>query len=206
MNKPFITLPTLTLKSLFDYSINTYAERPAVQFVDGEVIRYKELAEKVKIIQDMLQKYGIRRGDKVALYSENMPNWSAIYFAVATMGAVIVPILPDFHTSEAIHIANHAECKAAFISQKLFEKMLDETQPPAMNLLVIVDKLKVLEKLSAPSAVEKAIQKGGEQLTKAMDKLGKEPTEKKSLSIDEDDLAAIIYTCLLYTSPSPRDS
>ena len=194
MSKPFITLPTLTLKSLFDYSISTYAERPAVQFVDGEAISYKELAEKVKTIQDMLQEYGIRKGDKVALYSENMPNWSAIYFAVTTMGAVIVPILPDFHTSEAMHIAIHAECKAAFISQKLFETMLDEIQPPTLNLLVIADRLFVLKKLSTPSAVEKVLQKGGEHISKAMDKLSKEPAEKKETIIEEDDLAAIIYT------------
>ncbi|MEA3455763.1 MAG: AMP-binding protein [Campylobacterota bacterium] len=194
MSKPFITLPTLTLKSLFDYSISTYAERPAVQFVDGEAISYEELAKKVKTIQEMLQEYGIRKGDKVALYSENMPNWSAVYFAVATMGAVIVPVLPDFHTSEAMHIAIHAECKAAFISQKLFETMLDETQPPTMNLLVIVDELKILEKLSTPSTVDKVLQKSGEQLTKAMERLSKEPAEKKPISIEEDDLAAIIYT------------
>lgn len=194
MSKPFITLPTLTLKSLFDYSISTYAERPAVQFVGEEAISYQELAEKVKTIQDMLQEYGIKKGDKVALYSENMPNWSAIYFAVTTMGAVIVPILPDFHTSEAMHIAIHAECKAAFISQKLFETMLDETQPPTLNLLVIADRLFVLEKLSTPSTVEKVLQKGGEHISKAMDKLSKEPAEKKETVIEEDDLAAIIYT------------
>ena len=194
MGKTFITLLSLTLKELFDHSIAAYGNRPAVQFAGENPITYQELAQQVEKIQEMLQKYGIRQGDKVALFSENMPNWSAVYFAVTTMGAIIVPILPDFHTSEAMHIANHAECKAAFISQKLFETMLDETQPPSMNLLVIVDELKVLEKLSSPSAVEKVIQKGGEQLTKAMDKLSKEPTEKKPTTVKEDDLAAIIYT------------
>ena len=194
MEKTFISLPSLTLKSLYDHSIATYSDRPFVQFSGEEPITYRQFSQQVEEIQEMLKKYGIRQGDKVALFSENMPNWSAVYFAVTTMGAIIVPILPDFHTSEAMHIANHAECKAAFISQKLFESMLDETQPPTMNLLVIVDELKVLEKLSTPSTVEKVIQKSGEQLTKAMDKLGKEPTEKKPTSIEEDDLAAIIYT------------
>jgi long-chain acyl-CoA synthetase len=142
----------------------------------------------------MLRIYGIKPGDRVALYSENMPNWSAIYFAVTTMGAVIVPILPDFHTSEAMHIAIHAECKAAFISQKLFEVMLDETQPPAMNLLVITDHLTILKKLSTPSTVDKVLKKGGEQLSKAMEKLGKEHKGDEETIIDEEDLAAIIYT------------
>ena len=194
MDKEFIKLSKLTLKALFDYSIAAYAERPVVQFVDDEPITYRQLGQNVEIIQEMLREYGIKPGDRVALYSENMPNWSAVYFAVTTMGAVIVPILPDFHTSEAMHIAVHAECKAAFISQKLFETMLDETQPPAMNLLVILDKLHILKKLSTPSRMDKVIQKSGEQLNKAMEKMGKEKKEEQEHVTEEDDLAAIIYT------------
>jgi len=193
MNKTFIKLPELTLKALFDYSVATYENRPVVQFVDGEPISYKQMAQNVEIIQEMLQAYGIMPGDRIALYSENMPNWSAVYFAVTTMGAVIVPILPDFHTSEALHIAVHAECKAAFISQKLFETMLDETQPPSMSLLVILDKLHVLEKLSIPSKIDKVLQKGGEQFSRAMEKFSKDKKEDE-IKIKEEDLAAIIYT------------
>ncbi len=195
MGKPLIHLPKLTLKALFEYSTENYADRPAVQFVDGHhLMTYTALEQKVLKIQEMLDAYDIHPGDRVALYSENMPNWSAIYFAVTTMGAVIVPILPDFHTSEAMHIANHAECKAAFISQKLFETLLDEKQPPAINLLVIADKLTVLTKLSTPSKMDKMLQMGGEQLNKAMEKLGKEKKEEEAYIPEEDDLAAIIYT------------
>ena len=172
MEKAFIKLPELTLKALFEYSVKTYKSRPAVQFAGGEPVRYIQLAQNVENIQKMLHAYGIKAGDRVALYSENMPNWSAVYFAVTTMGAVIVPILPDFHTSEALHIATHAECKAAFISQKLFQTMLDETQPPTMNLLVITDTFTILEKLSISSSMDHVIKKGGEQFSKAMEKLG----------------------------------
>lgn len=194
MQKPFIELPTLTLQALFDYSVKTYAQRPAVQFVDEKPISYKELHQKVLSIQKILKEHGIKQGDKVALFSENMPNWSAIYLAVTTMGAVIVPILPDFHTSEAVHIAIHAECKAAFISQKLFETLLDETQPPSMKLLVIADNLHILEKLSTESKIDTVLEKSGEKLNKAMDKLGKNDKVSQKVDIKEDDLAAIIYT------------
>ncbi len=194
MSKPSITLSKLTLESLLAYSTKEYKELPFVQFIDDDPITYGEFAQKVAQTQDILYMYGIRKGDKVALYSANMPNWSIIYFAVTTMGAVIVPILPDFHISEAIHIASHSECRAAFISQKLFESLLDERQPPILNLLVIVDELLVLEKLSTPSKVEQVLQKSEEQISKAMDKLGGESDSKKECMIEEDDLAAIIYT------------
>jgi len=194
MQKPFIELPKLTLQLLFKYSIESYADRPAVRFVDGDTVSYRGLSEKVHEIQEVLQAHSIKRGDKVALYSENMPNWSAVYFAVTTMGAVIVPILPDFHTSEALHIAIHAECKAAFISQRLFETLLDETQPPFMQLLVITDDLKVLHKLSRRSKMGKVLEKGEEQFNKAMGKLGKSEKIDEAPIIGEEDLAAIIYT------------
>ena len=194
MDKEFIKLPELTLKALFDYSVATYANRPLVQFVDDEAITYRQFAQNVEIIQEMLREYGIKPGDRVALYSENMPNWAAVYFAVTTMGAVIVPILPDFHTSEAMHIAIHAECKAAFISQKLFETMLDETQPPTLSLLVILDRLFVLKKLSVPPKMDKVMKKGEEQFNRAMEKMGKNKKEEEVIVIKEDDLAAIIYT------------
>ena len=191
MNKPLIQLPELTLKALFDYSIENYGDRPALGQVDGECMSYAEFASKVAQVQQQLRSHGIRRGDKVALYSENMPNWGVVYFAVTTMGAVIVPVLPDFHPSEAMHIANHAECKAAYISQKLFEAVLDEVKPPAMRLIAHTNTLEVLEKLSVPSKVDMAMQKGEEQLNRAMGKLGR---ENDTAPIKEDDLAAIIYT------------
>ncbi len=189
MSKPFIELPTLTLKALFENSIESYGDKLAMRVVDEEGMSYAEFGAKVKEVQSMLLDYGVRKGDKVAIYSTNTPNWPVVYFAVTTMGAVIVPILPDFHTSEAMHIAEHAECKAAFVSQKLFETMLDEIQPPEMNLLVVLDDLTILEKLSTRSKVEKVMQKGGDQLNKAMEKLGKD-----SYEVGEEDLAAIIYT------------
>ncbi len=189
MSKAFIKLPSLTLKALFDNSIENYSDQLALCIVGEDGMTYKDFAEKVHEVQLLLGEYGIRKGDKVALYSTNMPHWPVVYFAVTTMGAVIVPILPDFHTNEAMHIAVHAECKAAFVSNKLFQTMLDETQPPSMNLLVELDDLGVLKEFSVPSKVDQVMQRGEEQFTKAMGKLGKE-----SIEVAEDDLAAIIYT------------
>lgn len=189
MSKPFIELPTLTLKALFENSVTSYGDKLALAILDGEEMSYTAFGVKVQKVQEMLREYGIRKGDKVAIYSTNMPNWPVVYFAVTTMGAIIVPILPDFHTSEALHIANHAECKAAFVSQRLFETMLDEHQPPSLSLLVILDELKILEQLSSPSKVDRVMQKSGEQLNRAMERLGKESSD-----VMEEDLAAIIYT------------
>jgi long-chain acyl-CoA synthetase len=61
---------------------------------------------------------GIRKGDRVAILSGNMPNWCIAYFAITGIG-VVVPILPDFHPGEVTNILQHSGCKAVFVSQKL---------------------------------------------------------------------------------------
>lgn len=191
ISRPLKALPALTLKALFDYSVENYPERPALGLVCGEMITYAQFSHQVAEIQELLISNGIRRGDKVALYSENMPNWAIAYFAVTAMGAVIVPVLPDFHPSEALHIATHAECKAAFISKKLIEALLDEAHPPELTLVVETDTLAVLADLSSPDRVGLALQKGEKHLKSALGRLGR-PSENEP--VGEEDLAAIIYT------------
>lgn len=208
MNKQFIELPSLTIKALFEHSIAAYADKPALSKVDDTPMTYSELKEDVVIVREFLKAYGIRRGDKVALYSENMPNWGIVYFAVTTMGAVIVPILPDFHESEVRHIIRHAECKALFLSEKLFDTIYNEYMAE-LTLVVRINTLEVIEELSSPNKVGIALRKGEETFRQiksaAMSKFLKEKVSQEQPEgedaevceddqVCEDDIAAIIYT------------
>lgn len=160
----------LTLKSLMDYSLANFADNNAVSFVDGNPMTYKELGVGIDAMAALLQSYGLKKGDKVALYCQNMPNWVAAYFSVVSYGMVIVPILPDFTAEEFENVIQHSESKVLFVSEKLKERALSVDLGP-IKAIVSVDKLELLsgepvEKLAAPSAVE----------------------------VEEADIAAIIYT------------
>lgn len=85
-----------TLKNLLEQSVEKYANRPALGRVDEETITYKQLGEKAQTFSKVLYECGIMQGDRVAILSENDPNWGIAFFAITTMGAVAVPILPDF--------------------------------------------------------------------------------------------------------------
>ncbi len=67
----------------------------------------------------MLGRNGICPGDKVAVLSTNMPNWGVAYFSITFMGAVAVPVLPDFSATEVGNILDHSGAKAIFISTSL---------------------------------------------------------------------------------------
>jgi long-chain acyl-CoA synthetase len=116
-------LESSTLRSVLLRSAADFADRPALSAVDGPIITYASLNTSVQTVTHLLRDRGIVTGDKVALLSENRPYWGIAFFAITTMGAVAVPILPDFHTTEIHHILAHSECKAVFVSRKLYVKL-----------------------------------------------------------------------------------
>src|SRR6056300_411472 len=104
MKYPYENLENFTLKSLINRSTQMYASEAVVSKMGQEPITYKEFEEQMHTIVNLLINNGIKKGDKVAMLSENMPHWTIAYFAVTYFGAVIVPILPDFHKSDVHHI------------------------------------------------------------------------------------------------------
>ncbi|HQG45390.1 MAG TPA: AMP-binding protein, partial [bacterium] len=94
----------MTLEALLKHSAETWPQRPSLGMVDGPVLTYAMLQEKVQLLSAQLHEQGILAGDRVAILSENKPQWGIAYLAVTTMGAVVVPILPDFTTAEVQHI------------------------------------------------------------------------------------------------------
>ena len=71
-------------------------------------------------------RYGIGAGDKVAILSQNMPNWTVAMFSLVSFGRVSVPILPDSSENEVSNILNHSGSKAIFISKRLLPKLSKE--------------------------------------------------------------------------------
>ncbi|HMM37718.1 MAG TPA: AMP-binding protein [Desulfovibrio sp.] len=134
---------TLTLKQVLERSVERHADRPALSVVDGPVMTYAELGERVRETAELLDAHGIGTGDRVALLAENMPNWGVAYFAIARIGAVAVPILPDFHQSAVHHILRHAECSAVFVSRRLACK-LDDGEFEALRVRILLDDLSLI--------------------------------------------------------------
>ena len=109
----------MTLQELFNRSCTLYADRLAISFVNGTPMTYAEMKREVDKTTVLLVRMGIRKGDRVAILSGNMPNWCITYFAIANTGAIVVPILPDFHPDEVQTIIQHSGSKAVFVSQRL---------------------------------------------------------------------------------------
>jgi len=127
-----------TIRALFENSKNLYAKEIALSFVDETPLTYEEIGRQASEIAKALISHGIKKGDRVAILSENSPRWAISYFAVALIGAINVPILPDFHKNEVHHIIRNSGSNVLFISGNLAHKVID-TDFKELQLIVSID-------------------------------------------------------------------
>ncbi len=107
------------------------------------MLTYADVARTAAAVIALLEKSGIQSGDKVAILSSNQPNWGIAFFAIAAMGAVVVPILPDFSESEIENVLTHSEAKAVFVSESLYRK-ISPIQIETLKLRVVIEQFAVV--------------------------------------------------------------
>jgi len=181
----------MTLEALLKHSAETWPQRPSLGMVDGPVLTYAMLQEKVQLLSAQLHEQGILAGDRVAILSENKPQWGIAYLAVTTMGAVVVPILPDFTTAEVQHIIRHSGSKAIFVSEKLYSKVEDEFDS-SLRTIFLIDDFTIVPLATEKDRLKDFITQGSiglDRLKEAALRLA-----GRAHQVGEQDLASIIYT------------
>lgn len=156
---------------------------PAFSDYKGSPITYGETAEKIIWLHHVFKKMHVKRGEKIALIGRNSTNWALVYLAAVTYGAVIVPVLPDFHTDDFHHIVNHSDSVLLFVADNIYEN-IDEAKMTELEAIFSLQDLKKLlyskKKTTAKEIEQEDIQLTADQFS--FDKVGNE------------ELAGILYT------------
>lgn len=122
-------MKTMQINRLFDiinYQIATYDKE--VAFAEKKDGSWKTYSSKdLKSIVDNLSlgflAEGINTGDKVAIISDNRPQWNFIDLALQQIGAISVPMYPTISADDYKYIFEHAEVKMAFVgNEEIFSK------------------------------------------------------------------------------------
>src|SRR5687768_5189110 len=98
-----------TLNALFFTAIEKHNKPNALQVKRGgayQSISSSELADRVRQVGLGLGALGIKRGDRVAILSENRPEWAIVDYAALTAGLTDVPIYPTLPAEQIPHILN----------------------------------------------------------------------------------------------------
>ena len=116
------------LGQLFRDTVSRFPDKKAVYFKEGGEYRsfsWSELSEKVDAAAQGLLRHGLKPGERIAILSENRPEWAIVDLAAQSIGAATVPIYPSLTSAEIEYILSDSGARlVALSSSSQFEKMI----------------------------------------------------------------------------------
>ncbi len=123
---------------LYEISFRENWELPAITDLNESTsVTYGDFAEKIARLHILFEEMGITKKDKVALIGRNHTTWASVFMATITYGAVIVPILHDFHPDSMENIILHSDAKVIFIDRSTLKTL--NTDKISQPIVIIPD-------------------------------------------------------------------
>ena len=105
----------------------------------GVTLQYKDVARKIEKLHILFENAGVERGDRIALCGRNSANWATAFMAILSYGAVAVPILHEFKSSQVHDIVNHSEAKILFAGDVVWPELDPNAMPHLEGIVSIPD-------------------------------------------------------------------
>jgi len=133
-----------TLVDLLEHACATYRKPNALQVKRNgvyEPISSEELRESVQQAGAGLAKLGVRKGDRIALLSENRPEWAIADQGILSIGAINVPFYVTLPAAQIAELLFDSEASAIIVSTQLqLEKVLSiASRIPTLRQIVVMD-------------------------------------------------------------------
>lgn len=112
---------------------------PALSDYQGVSYKYKDVARRIAKIHIMLEECDVKKGDKISLLGKNSSNWAITYLAIVSYGAVVVPILPDFHPNDVHHIVNHSDSVVLMVGDPIWENLDENSMSKLRAIFSLTD-------------------------------------------------------------------
>ncbi|MBO9541391.1 long-chain fatty acid--CoA ligase [bacterium] len=189
-----------TVPAMFQATITRFAERPALLAKEGGRYRptsYSEVARKVDALGAYLLESGVGVGERVALLSENRPEWAIADQAVLGIGAVDVPLYPTLDAEAIARALNDCGACAVIASTpaQLAKLRQIASKVPSLRLTLVFDE--PLEPVDGLVTYHEALVRGEALLSRHAGEL-----RSRREMLRPDDLASIVYTS--GTTGAPR--
>lgn len=126
-------------KPLHEYLIQNAREHPDKPgyIYYGNNISWKQLVDNTRRLANFLKSQGISKGDRVALYMQNCPQYLIGHYAIQMLGAVVVPLNPMYKAAELNYFITEAEIKAVIAGQELYQNIENiKDQTPSLQIIV----------------------------------------------------------------------
>jgi long-chain acyl-CoA synthetase len=194
MESPRIPLPEITsdtLAKLFLHGLEHESSEAMMHRHWGEwrTLSHAEVRESVERLTAGLGQLGINPGDRVAILSENRPEWAIADYAVLFTAATVVPVYANLPPQQVAYILNDSQVRAIFVStREQMEKIASiRAEVPTLEWVISFDHP---GRTDGPRGIVELMDSGRVSIEKG-DFPGLEALSK---DIDPEDVATIIYT------------
>ncbi len=187
-----ITLKNTSIPAVFQAQVRTYGERACVTYKDPATgsyipISWKEMERRVRHLGCYLLSLGVKKGDRVGLFSPNRPEWWIADLAILSIGAVNVPIYATNSAEESRYILHNSGTRVciAGTADHLDRILAAKKKLPGLKSIIVIDDVK--SSVKSVTTLADAYRKGA-----AYRKEG--DFDKRIKTVRPQDLATIIYT------------
>src|SRR5881296_93546 len=184
-----VEVPLKTVAQAFDEATARAPDRTAVVFY-GRSITYRELRDATDRLACALARLGLKKGERIALYLLNSPQFIIAYFAALKCGAVVTPISPVYTSHEVRYQLEDSGARAVICQDVLYEKVAKAGV--VIDLLVVTN---VGEYLPAFRRLFSRKMQTPPQAHRLQDLLKRHPPRPPDIALDpKTDIAALPYT------------
>lgn len=186
-----------TIGDALDVAVKRDSHEIAYVFDNGEVT-YNQLKHNADLLARGFLALGVSKGDKVAIWMAGYAEWAYLYFALARIGAIMVPVNTRYRPDEIEYVLNKSKASVLVCKQeanKDFLGLLQQLCPGgAIGNIFPNDKLPYLRRLvvSSKQAVTGAV--GFDELIARGQEVPQEKLAEAARKVTDNDIAMIQFT------------
>jgi long-chain acyl-CoA synthetase len=192
-----LPLPTKSMADLFEESTEHASDHDAIRYFD-ESISYGELNDLADRFATLLALWGVEKGDRVAIYTQNNPQFLVAQYGAWKRGAIVLPLNPMLKQKELDYHLNDSGAKVLVCLESLYESVAREVVPDtAVEHVLTTSELDFLPEGAAEdtAALEGAERLRPEETEDLLEVLREtEPGSGARESVTPEDTAYLVYT------------
>ena len=177
--------------------VRTNWDNRALSNFKGESFTFGELAEQIEKFHVLFELSGVKKGDKIAVCAKNSARWAVCFLSANTYGAVVVPILADFHPDSVNSLVDHSGSRILFTDNDIWNK-LDVTAMPLLQTVISTVDYSLL--YSVDDRMKEAYEKAPEVFRRRYPE-GFRPSDVSYPSDNDKEIALINYTSGTTSAP-----
>ena len=135
---PEVFIPRVSLSQYLEEGMRNNLDRAAIAYA-GREIRYSELQDGINRFASVLHRWGVKKGDTVALFLSNCPQFAFAYYGALKTGAMVTALSPLFMSPEVEFQLRDSRARALVIQQEFWPRLEPVLPKLGLQEIILVD-------------------------------------------------------------------